>query len=80
MAKSSVMETFAKNTQAALRKKGWSIQRLATEIDMDRSDLSKVVRGMRGCTLETAMDIARAVQVPLSVLVEDFSEFLATAS
>jgi|APGre2960657404_1045060.scaffolds.fasta_scaffold417502_2 plasmid maintenance system antidote protein VapI len=80
MAKSSIMETFAKNTQAALLKRGWTIQRLATEIHMDRSDLSKVVRGVRGCTLETAMDISKALQVPLSALVEDFSEILASAS
>lgn len=80
MTKSSVMETFAKNTKAALKKRGWTIQRLATEIDMDRSDLSKVIRGVRGCNLDTAMSISKALKVPLSVLVEDFSEILSAAS
>lgn len=72
----TVMETFSKNTRAALAKRGWTIQRLATQINMDRSDLSKVIRGERGCTLETAVKISNALKVPLSALVDDFSEIL----
>ena len=77
MAKMSVMETFAKNVQTVLRKRGWTIQELAHRCDQDRSNLSKIVRGVEGCTLEKAVTIARALEVPLSALVEDFSEICA---
>jgi transcriptional regulator with XRE-family HTH domain len=80
MAKSSVMETFAKNLRTALAKKGWTIQQLADKIGTDRSYLSKIVRGIDGCTLEKAVIIAKAVEVPLSVLTEEFSEIYSTAS
>ena len=74
------METFAKNLRTALAKKGWTIQQLADKIGTDRSYLSKIVRGIDGCTLEKAVIIAKAVEVPLSVLTEEFSEIYSTAS
>lgn len=80
MSKSSIMETFAKNVRCLLRKKKWTIQHLADRAQLDRSNLSKVVRGVEGCTLEKAVRIARALEVPLSSLTEDFSEILSAAS
>lgn len=80
MTKLSVMETFAKNIQQVLRNRGWSIQQLADRAQLDRSNLSKVIRGREGCTLEKAVRIAKALEVPLSVLTEDFSEILSAAS
>jgi plasmid maintenance system antidote protein VapI len=80
MAKSEVMETFARNTAQMLKKRGISTQQLADAISMDRSDVSKIVRGVRGCTLETAVAISKALDVPISLLVDDFSKILSTAS
>jgi transcriptional regulator with XRE-family HTH domain len=80
MTKLSVMETFSKNIQQVLRNRGWTIQQLADRAQLDRSNLSKVIRGVEGCTLEKAVRIARALEVPLSVLTEDFSEILSAAS
>ncbi len=77
MSKSSAMETFAKNVRAILKKRGWSIQQLADLSDVDRSNLSKIIRGVEGCTLDKAVRISKALEVPISVLVEDFSEICA---
>jgi plasmid maintenance system antidote protein VapI len=80
MQKSSVMKTFAQNTSSLLKKRGITTQQLADSIGMDRSDLSKIVRGVRGCTLDTAVSISKALNVPISLLVDDFSEILSVAS
>ena len=77
MAKLSTMETFSKNIQSVLRKRGWTIKQLADKCEMDRSNLSKIVRGLDNCSLEKAVTISKALEVPLSVLVEDFSEICA---
>lgn len=80
MQKLSVMETFAKNVRITLAKKGWSIQQLADALKTDRSNLSKIVRGIDGCTLDRAVKIAKALEVPLSILTEEFSEIYSSAS
>lgn len=77
MTKLTVMETFSKNIMSLLRNRGWSIKMLADRCEMDRSNLSKIVRGIDGCSLEKAVIIAKGLEVPLSVLVEDFSEICA---
>jgi transcriptional regulator with XRE-family HTH domain len=80
MTKLTVMETFAKNVRITLARKGWTIQQLADALQTDRSNLSKIVRGIDGCTLERAVRIAKALEVPLSVLTEEFSEIYSSAS
>ena len=80
MQKFTVMETFAQNTSSLLKKRGITTQQLADMIGMDRSDLSKIIRGVRGCTLDTAVSISKALNVPISLLVDDFSEILSAAS
>lgn len=77
MSKSRTMETFAKNVRSVLKKRGWTIQQLADASKVDRSNLSKIIRGIEGCTLDKAVRISKALEVPLSVLVEDFSEICA---
>lgn len=80
MTKMCVMETFSKNIQQVLRNRNWTIQQLADRAQLDRSNLSKVIRGLEGCSLKKAVRIAKALEVPLSVLTEDFSEILSAAS
>lgn len=77
MAKSDIMKVFAENVRKVLDARGWTIQRLADETGYDRSNLSKVIRGVEGCTLEKAVCISKALRVPLSALVDDFSEIVA---
>jgi transcriptional regulator with XRE-family HTH domain len=76
----NIMSTFSDNVFAALEKRGWTIQQLADACDMDRSNLSKALRGKEGCTLERAKKIADALQVPLSKLVTESRKIVSTAS
>ena len=75
-----IMNTFSDNVFAILERKGWTIQQLAVKCNMDRSNLSKVLRGKEGCTLERAKVIADALQVPLAKLVTESQKIVSAAS
>lgn len=74
------MSIFSDNVMALLAEKGWSIQELADRCQMDRSNLSKVLRAKEGCTLSRAATIAQHLGVPLSKLVEERSKILSKVS
>jgi transcriptional regulator with XRE-family HTH domain len=74
------MSIFSDNVMALLAKKGWSIQELADRCEMDRSNLSKVLRAKEGCTLARAAVIAEQLGVPLARLVEEHSKILSKVS
>jgi transcriptional regulator with XRE-family HTH domain len=74
------MTTFCNNVMALLNKRGWTIQELADKCELDRSNLSKVLRAKEGCTLVRAEKIADALGVPLSLLVDKSAKFLAKVS
>lgn len=63
MAKCTVMNTFASNIEALLEEHGWSKQQLADELEMDRSSLSKIIRGIHSPSLVMVEKIAKALQV-----------------
>ena len=63
MAKSSVMSTFAKNIETILEERGWTKQQLADAIEMDRSSLSKIIRGVHSPSLVMLERIAKALDV-----------------
>lgn len=63
MAKSTVMNTFEANIEALLEERGWTKQQLADAIEMDRSSLSKVIRGIHSPTLVMVEKIAKALEV-----------------
>lgn len=65
MAKYDAMDTFQSNIEAALDDRGWSKQDLADHLGMDRSQLSKVIRGQNGATVPTLMRIADGLGVKL---------------
>ncbi len=63
MSKSTVMNTFEANVEALLDERGWTKQQLADELGMDRSSLSKVIRGIHSPTLVMVEKIAKALNV-----------------
>ncbi len=75
-----VMTIFSDNVLSALQARGWTIQDLADRCEMDRSNLSKVLRAKEGCTLARAEKIAKALGIPLSNLVEKSKRILSSAS
>lgn len=63
MAKSTVMSTFAKNIEMILEERGWTKQQLADSLGMDRSSLSKIIRGVHSPSLVMLERIAKALEV-----------------
>lgn len=63
MRKSSIMDTFGKNIELLLEERGWNKQQLADAIDMDRSSLSKIIRGLHSPSLVMVERIAKALDV-----------------
>jgi len=63
MRKSSIMDTFGKNIELLLEERGWNKQQLADAIEMDRSSLSKIIRGLHSPSLVMVDRIARALKV-----------------
>lgn len=58
MAKYDAMTTFQTNVESLLEQRGWSKQDLADRLGMDRSQLSKVIRGQNAATIRTLERIA----------------------
>jgi transcriptional regulator with XRE-family HTH domain len=63
MSKSTVMNTFEANIEALLEERGLTKQALADALGMDRSSLSKVIRGIHSPTLIMVEKIAKALEV-----------------
>lgn len=70
MAKYSAMTIFKQNIEAMLSDRGWTIKDLADEIGMDRSNLSKIVRGVHSPNLSLLEKIAKAVGVEVFELLK----------
>lgn len=65
MRKYDAMSTFQKNVEQALSQKGWSKQDLAEKLGMDRSQLSKIIRGQNAATVKTLEHIATGLGLKL---------------
>ena len=63
MAKSTIMKTFESNIESLLSDRGWSKKDLADALGMDRSSLSKVIRGIHSPSLMIVEKIAKALGV-----------------
>lgn len=69
MEQSSAMQIFEQRVSALMDRQGISKQELADRIGMDRSNLSKILRGVQGCTLDTLFAIAEGLSVDPGELV-----------
>lgn len=71
MKNSEIMKTFGDNIRQRLTEYGWTIQDLANQTGINRSNISNILHGKEGCTLTRAYVIAAALEVPLSELVAE---------
>lgn len=67
--KNTAMSRFTDNVLAILDDRGTTITWLAAECGISRPNLSKILNGREGVTLERAERIAEALSVELSDLV-----------
>ena len=65
MSRYDAMNTLQTNVEALLEEKGWSIQELADRLEMDRSQLSKIIRGKNAATIQTQERIAEGLELKL---------------
>jgi len=59
------MTTLQANVESILDEKGWSKQDLADKLGMDRSQLSKIIRGQNAATVQTLERIAEGLGMKL---------------
>lgn len=72
-------QLFVANVNAVIEAEGLSVSEIARRADVARPELSKLLNGLGGLTIERAEKIATAIGVPLDVLIASPIE-LATAS
>lgn len=65
MPRYDAMTTFQENVETLLAERGWSKQDLADRLGMDRSQLSKVIRGQNAATIRTLERIANEFDLSL---------------
>lgn len=65
----AVGERFGAAVRALRESRGWSQERLALRAELNRSYMSEVERATAIPSLVTAAKLARALEVPLSVLI-----------
>lgn len=65
MAKYDAMIAFEENVTRILADRGWTKQDLADQLGMDRSTLSKIIRGVTAATTTTLVRIADGLGVQL---------------
>jgi putative transcriptional regulator len=70
MSKFNTMTVFRNNVEAHLIARGWTVQHLADAIGMDRSYLSKVIRGVHSPNLALLEKIAAACDVEVFELLQ----------
>lgn len=68
-----IMTTFNEHVRIALKRKQWTIKRLADEIGSHRETLSNILNGHSDTLMGTAQKIADALGVPLKELVDEDS-------
>lgn len=68
MAQSVAMNIFCNNVRAALDANDMTVTALAAATGIDRSNLSRILHGKEGITLDRAGIIAEAIGVSLSDL------------
>ena len=69
MAKSVEMNTFCQNVRSALEANGMTLTSLAERTGIHRPNLSKILNGKEGVTLDRAGVIAAAIGYTLSDLI-----------
>lgn len=70
MAKSDIKHEFGRHIRCLRDAKGWSQERLAAEVKLDRSYVGSVERGERNISLENIAKFAHALDVTLSELMD----------
>ncbi len=73
MADDNVKLAFGRRLRDLREAKGWSQERFAALVGLDRSYVGGVERGERNVSLENIARLARALEVPLPVLM-DFND------
>jgi len=74
MAQYDAMSTLQQNIDRVLEDRGWTKQDLANHLDMDRSQLSKIIRGQNSATVDTLEFIASGVGMNLYELFKPVEE------
>lgn len=70
MVKSDVKREFGRRIRCLRDVKGWSQERLAAEVKLDRSYVGSVERGERNISLENIAKFAHALDVTMSDLMD----------
>lgn len=73
-------ELLKRNVTFWLREREWNQSRLSRESGVTTSQLSDVLRGGKGMSIEKVEDLARALNVPISALFVDRDQSRQTGS
>lgn len=65
-----IIKSFGEAVQEIRIERGLSQEELASQIGMQRTYISDVERGIRNTSISNAKRIARALEIPLSKLIE----------
>ena len=79
MTNCDAMNTFSANVKLVLARKKMSMRELASKLQMDSGNLSRILSCKEGITLERAARIADALETPLWSLLKH-SEKISVAS
>jgi transcriptional regulator with XRE-family HTH domain len=66
----SPLEQLGNTVRSLRRAKGLSQEQLAFAAEIDRTYIAQIENGRRNIAFENTLKIARALEVPMSVLVE----------
>jgi transcriptional regulator with XRE-family HTH domain len=72
------MQTFVTNVRNCLSERGWTIADLASRMGIERPNLSRILNGREGVTIERAERVAAALEVELSKLLTVKSDAMST--
>lgn len=70
MAKPNVQAAFGRKVRRLREARGWSQEHLAVVVGLDRSYVGGVERGERNISLENIAKFAKALDVPMSQLMD----------
>ena len=80
MVKSDVKGLFGKRMRQLRKARGWSQEKFAHQIGLDRSHIGGVERGERNVSLENICLIAKALTVPVAELFRGWDTESTTAN
>jgi transcriptional regulator with XRE-family HTH domain len=76
MPQSCVMNVFSTNIRQCLKAYGWTARDLCDATGIQEANMSRILNGKEGVSIERADKIAKALEVPLSDLLSESFEIL----